>query len=62
MKVSMMQVSLAGMQMQSLFMMIQMSHCEDAYAIFNFFNIKCPLWVCHDANAPLWVCHDANAN
>ena len=27
-----------------------------------FFNIKCPLWVCHDANAPLWECHDANAS
>ena len=62
MQVSMMQVSFAGMQMQSLFMMMQMSPCGDANAIFYFFNIKCPLWVCYDANAPLWVCHDANAS
>ena len=26
-----------------------------------FLGIKCPLWVCHDANVLLWVCHDANA-
>ena len=55
MQVFMMQVSLAGMQMQ-------MSPCGDANAFFIFFNIKYPLWICHDANAPLWVCHDANAN
>ena len=48
--------------MQTLFMMMQMSPYEDADANFYFFNIKSPLWVCHNANAPLWVCHDANAS
>ena len=64
----MMQMSYAGMKMQSLSMMmpvhifksrckcflveVEMQKSHDANAL---------LWVCHDTNALLWVCHDANA-
>ena len=57
----MMQVSFAGMRMQSLFMMMQSDFLGRYGCKSTFLNAKCPLWVCHDVNAHLWVCYDANA-
>ena len=47
-----MQMPHAGVQMQSLSMMVPVH-------IFNR-DANVPLQVWNDANAPLWVCHDAN--
>ena len=57
----MMQVSFAGMRMQSLFMMMQSDFLGICGCKSTFLNAKRPLRVCHDVNAHLWVCHDANA-
>ena len=43
MQIPMMQVSFVGIQMQSLSMMMQMSPCGDADAIFYFFQYKMPI-------------------
>ena len=57
----MIQVSFAGMGMQSLFMTMQSDSLGRCGCKSTFLNVKCPLRVCHDVNAHLWVCHDANA-
>ena len=66
--ISMMQMSHAGMKMQSLSMMMPVhifkSRCKCFLAEVEMqksHGANVLLWVCHDANAPLWVCHAANA-